>query len=48
MPSPLSAATENLGLELSFVLEDHGNGAHLDIKALLYEYRHVLMSYYSW
>lgn len=47
LQSPLSVAIEDLGSELSFVPGDHHNGAHLDIKALLYEHRHVLMSYYS-
>lgn len=43
----LWVSAEKLGLESTFVPEDHCNSAHLDIKALFYEHRRVLMSYYS-
>lgn len=43
----LRVSAEKLGLESTFVPEDHCNSAHLDIKALCYEHGRVLMSYYS-
>lgn len=47
LQSPLSTAVESKGLKSSFVKERRCHDTHLNIKALVYEHRHALMSYYS-